>query len=282
MPSFNDIIETLSFFDEPLGVIDSIMSVPHCRAISEHRRVVLSGSGADEVFGGYESYIDIVSGGTATARCTSEELLAATGADFRERSHRDAELLFVPALRDRVREIDWGQDIAWLMDIATLDTRLDMKLMVELLLGMSHCASMFDTVGMMSSIEIRSPMLNHKIMQFAARLHPHHKVTPDGPYKTKRLLKQLAERHMPMEIVRRKKTGYALGFDPFAAIFGPWRTEIDALLHRREHPISEFINIDQMRRVLDRSALSDATEFDRRRTLKSIMLLAWVESRTQR
>jgi asparagine synthase (glutamine-hydrolysing) len=275
--SFRDLQEAMQELDEPLGVYDSVMSVFHCKAISEHRRVVLSGSGADEVFGGYDSYRVISSCDTARSQ-SSAALMRVIGTDFRARAAADAEALWVPDLQHMSRQIDWNDDIGWVLDIADVDNMLDAKLLVELLIGMSHCASMFDSAGMASSVEIRSPYLNHKVVEFAAALPPAEKVAAHGPYRTKNLLKRVAERYLPKSVVRRPKTGYSLGFNPIRMIRGPWRGEIDAILQRRASVLASMLDPNKARHTLTALDRPKSTEYEQRRALKLAMFLGWFDS----
>ena len=62
-----------------------------------------------------------------------------------------------------------------------------------------------DRMTMGNSLELRVPFLDHKLLEFAARLPPHYKVSGQA---TKRILKHAFRKHIPLEILRRKKAGF--------------------------------------------------------------------------
>jgi asparagine synthase (glutamine-hydrolysing) len=64
-----------------------------------------------------------------------------------------------------------------------------------------------DKTSMAASIEARVPLLDHKVVEFAASLPSHLKIRN---MTRKYLLKKLAERLLPNEIVHRKKQGFPI------------------------------------------------------------------------
>lgn len=60
---FQDMIEAMRPFDEPVSVYDSVYLLQHSQEISKTHRVVLTGNGADEAFGGYEGYLQYLRDG---------------------------------------------------------------------------------------------------------------------------------------------------------------------------------------------------------------------------
>ncbi len=62
-----------------------------------------------------------------------------------------------------------------------------------------------DKMTMAASLELRVPMLDHKLMEFATALPDHYRLNNgQGKY----LLKKLMEKHLPHEIIYRKKQGF--------------------------------------------------------------------------
>jgi asparagine synthase (glutamine-hydrolysing) len=64
-----------------------------------------------------------------------------------------------------------------------------------------------DRASMAYSLEARVPYLDYRLVEFAARLRPDLKIR-NG--QTKYLLKRVAERHLPPEIVHRPKRGFVV------------------------------------------------------------------------
>jgi len=78
-----------------------------------------------------------------------------------------------------------------------------------------------DIATMANSLEARSPFLDHKLIEFAASLPEELKLRGTG---TKRLLKKVAERLVPRDVIYRKKMG-------FGVPIGHWlRGEMNAFL----------------------------------------------------
>lgn len=66
-----------------------------------------------------------------------------------------------------------------------------------------------DKITMATSLELRVPFLDHKVMEFAAALPPEFKVKGR---ETKRALKRAFRGRVPDEILQRKKTGFPVPF----------------------------------------------------------------------
>jgi asparagine synthase (glutamine-hydrolysing) len=73
-----------------------------------------------------------------------------------------------------------------------------------------------DRMLMIHSIEGRVPFLENELMQFALNLGVQHKIHGNS---TKHLLKQVALRYLPPEIVNRQKLGFALPWDTYITRF---------------------------------------------------------------
>jgi len=82
-----------------------------------------------------------------------------------------------------------------------------------------------DIASMHCGLETRSPLLDHEVIEFCARLPLRHKVKDRvGKY----LLKKLAERYFPAEFVHRRKMGFGI---PLAAwLRGPLRKVMNETL----------------------------------------------------
>ena len=66
-----------------------------------------------------------------------------------------------------------------------------------------------DKITMATSLELRVPFLDHKVMEFAAALPPDFKV---NGHQTKRVLKRAFIGRVPKEILARRKTGFPVPF----------------------------------------------------------------------
>lgn len=79
-----------------------------------------------------------------------------------------------------------------------------------------------DKMTMAVSLELRVPLLDHRVLEFAARLPPNLKLRG---LETKHLLKKSLEAQVPQEIRRRKKAGFPVPFERWlsGASLGPVR-----------------------------------------------------------
>jgi asparagine synthase (glutamine-hydrolysing) len=85
-----------------------------------------------------------------------------------------------------------------------------------------------DKMTMAMSLELRVPLLDHRVLEFAARLPTRRKLRG---FETKHLLKSALEAQVPEEIRKRKKTGFPVPYERWLAeaSLGPIR---DLLLDR--------------------------------------------------
>ena len=83
-----------------------------------------------------------------------------------------------------------------------------------------------DKMGMKNSVEIRSPFLDLDVIEFALNLPPKRKFQL---MNGKHIVKKVAERYLPKEIIYRKKVGFPMPFsEKFRVSFneGPDRNYI--------------------------------------------------------
>ena len=67
-----------------------------------------------------------------------------------------------------------------------------------------------DKMTMATSVELRVPLLDFQILEFAASLPQHYKV---NGWQLKRVLKAALGQSVPHKILKRKKTGFPLPYD---------------------------------------------------------------------
>lgn len=202
--------------------------------------VALNGDGGDESFGGYERYAmfmamrrwDLVPASirdrvrtmvpplrtvpaaplTRKAHRAGELLLGGPEARYAEFmayfSARDKAALYTPEFLERTRGADsvellraaWGEVRATDDVDRLLGSDVAMYLPDDLLVKV-------DIATMASSLEARSPLLDHRLMEYAASLPVDLKVRAG---ETKYLLKKVAERLIPREVIYRPKMGFAV------------------------------------------------------------------------
>lgn len=238
-------------FDEPFGDHAALPTMALARYARETVKVVLTGEGSDEVWGGYDNYDKRI----REERYTS--MLAARGSPvpallrmlpervLRDRILKAATLplsrryttipnVFDSMLRrtyftegfrraTSVGLADYAETAfndcdspAYLDKLLNIDTRL--WLADDLLLKV-------DRATMAYSLEARVPYLDQPLVDWSAHLEPALKL--DGG-TAKLLVKRLAEKYLPRDIVYRSKQGFTMPLDRWMA--GELRTDIVAAL----------------------------------------------------
>jgi len=227
-------------YDEPFADPAALPTMLLSRLTRKHVTVVLTGEGADEVFAGYGNYRKRVSEERVTsvlgasfsplrplvralpARVRKERLLKAIGEPRARRYVTipqvfDAALsceLYTPAFLagQSSRMADYAERYYgecnspdYLDRIMYVDARLWLP---------DDLLTKVDRATMASSLEARVPYLDHRFFEFCARLDPRLKQHGrTGKY----LLKRLAEKLLPMDVVHRAKQGF---MPPLAEWFG--------------------------------------------------------------
>ena len=296
--------ELARLFDEPFADPSALPTYEVSRLARQHVTVALSGDGGDEVFAGYRRYRGYareaqlrrwlpeaacrsVLGPLARlypkadraprplrARATLEALAAdpiggylrsvAIVDDATRRRIRSSEL--ARALQgyraDRVlrRHAAAAPDRAAARDPIGLAQYLDLKTWLP-----GDILTKVDRASMAHGLEVRVPLLDHQLVEWAARLPTAHKVRGG---EGKRVLKQAAQRRVPRSVLERRKQGFDM---PVAAwLRGPMRERMrDALLGERLLDTGYF-HPAEVRALVD-DHLSGRT--DHARTLWALLML---------
>jgi asparagine synthase (glutamine-hydrolysing) len=244
--------------DLPLNFANSV----HIFAVSELARqsvkVVLTGEGADELFGGYPRYY-IPRLAAALDRLPGllrSPLLALAGRvpDHRirrlaasARASPDQRLLFnstsvdpalvAGVLRTRMADSDWKfrRDLI----ARTSDpSRLDFETYLLSILNRQ------DKMSMAASLESRVPFLDNEIIDLARSLPAEFKQTLRH---RKRVLKDVARRYLPAAIVDRRKSGFGVPLTQWFRSGGPTAELLDAVIGSPE--LADCLDAGQLRQV---------------------------------
>jgi asparagine synthase (glutamine-hydrolysing) len=212
--------------DEPLNFANSVQIFAISRLAREHVTVVLTGEGADELFGGYPRYHipDLVNRfrllpdpmGIAIARGTAQiggrrwqKLMSYLGQPVEEAIRRNAANLAQYWIQRLFPEGTAG--VSEYRDEALARTRGRSNVQRTLLLDQEcYLVSILnrqDKMSMAASIESRVPILDYRIVEFANRLPDSHRIRYG---QNKVVLKRVAERYLPKEVVYRRKSGFGV------------------------------------------------------------------------
>jgi asparagine synthase (glutamine-hydrolysing) len=237
-----DLPKLVSALDEPADPL-SICLLHLARLTARHVKVVLGGDGGDELFGGYDRYAgqgmidayravpapvrDLFARGvldrlpdqftfkSGTHKLRWLDLMARkTGADryaeslqyfwFNEGRRKE---LYTPAFRSRVSERTPAGHLLELFDRPNAAEAVDKMMYVDVMSRLPGQSLMIlDRATMAYSLESRSPFLDPRVAEFMARVPTSLKVRGRS---LRYMERRLGERHLPPEVLRRKKQGFA-------------------------------------------------------------------------
>jgi asparagine synthase (glutamine-hydrolysing) len=204
---------TIAAMSEPMVSHDNVGFFLLSREVKKHVRVVQSGQGADEIFGGYHWYPPLATG-NADVNDYAEAFFDRDHADFlravsKEYAGDDYSMAFV-----RSHFASAGANTA--VDRAL---RIDTQIMLA-----DDPVKRVDNMTMAWGLEARVPFLDHELVELAAKIPPEQKLKHEG----KGVLKDVARKVIPPEVIDRPK-----GYFPVPAlkyIEGPvWDMVNDAL-----------------------------------------------------
>ena len=189
LPTLDRAIAAMS---EPMVSHDCVAFYLLSEAVSKHSKVVQSGQGADEVFGGYHWYPKL-DGSNAPV----DDYMAA----FADRDPAE----HAATVRKRWRVDDASRALVaehfaqpGAVDAVDKALRLDTTVML-----VDDPVKRVDNMTMAFGLEARVPFLDHELVELAARIPPRHKLAGGG----KGVLKEAAREVIPTAVIDRPK-GY--------------------------------------------------------------------------
>ena len=276
---FKDFAEELPFlawiYDEPMGEPPGIPTYFMCREAKKHVSVMLCGEGADEQFGGYSKYMfDQLSAALDWMPSGVRHRLlrgVASGLPFEGRRLRSmAEILAISDLphrfaswyggfdtelqarvlsdtmRNEIGDGGLAQAFKGIVNACDSSSALDRFLYCDIHSRLvDDILVKGDRMSMGAGIEARVPFLDHKLVEFAARLPKHLKVSG---LRSKIVLKRLAERYLPQETIYRRKVGFTVPLTRWFA--GPWRGLINDVLLADRCLDRGYYNADVVRGIV--------------------------------
>ena len=285
---FNALPRLIWHEDEPLTWPSSVSLYFVSRLASQHVKVVLTGEGSDEIFGGYSRYrhyllnrrmagfygwlpaalrrwvrrqIHAAELLPASLRRKLKHTVLGRGSEFESLQLDNFYCAFTgQEQRELLRESRrWAppyesymaryEERAW----STLARMLyaDIKTyLVELLMKQ-------DQMSMACSIESRVPFLDHPLVEFATRVPDHLKIRNGaGKY----ILKRAADGLLPAEIIHRRKMGFPTPVEQW--LRAPRAAPLIGLLKEPGGLLAEYLDMAAVTRLLERhaSGKEDATD----------------------
>jgi asparagine synthase (glutamine-hydrolysing) len=229
----------VEIYDEPFYDASGIPTQLLSRAARRSVKVALAGDGGDELLGGYPRYWETM---RAEARWRSRPGLLRAGGSIAPAAARSVRRMpylaravnwtraLEPSPEERyfrlvgfldpweqrralgpdLKRVLDGYDHLWLLrrfhradhPPAAAVRYIDLKTYLT-----DDILTKVDRASMHHSLEIRPPLLDHRLVEFAFRLHPSLLLDGDGG---KQLLRHAMAEHLPREILERGKQGFSV------------------------------------------------------------------------
>jgi asparagine synthase (glutamine-hydrolysing) len=215
-------------FDQPFGDVSCLPTYFLCRAARERVTVALTGDGGDEGFAGYEDYQEglrlwgppalrrVLRRNTPTPRQRLQDiyyrLLGPAEGFARKGVHFNAahkRRFYAPRLEALIREnpglharrIAGRVEVSAKMDPVAIGQGMDLHTYLP-----DDILVKIDRMSMAVGLEARCPLLDHRVIEFAATLPLELRVDAQG--RGKRVLRHLLARHVPPALWDRPKSGF--------------------------------------------------------------------------
>jgi asparagine synthase (glutamine-hydrolysing) len=263
--------------DEPLADSSLVATWRLMELVKEAGlKCVLSGDGADESFAGYPTYFAHRLAGPATPfrsllrRATQHMQTSWEGVSKDYMARRFCEGLGLPfAQRHQLwmgawlpEEIGAGPaKAAQGTDLVSQAMYLDQRLYLA-----DGVLVKVDRASMAHGIEVRSPFMDHFIVELAANMSIGMKLRGRT---SKVVLKRAMAGHVPAETIKRKKQGFGTPVGPW--LRGPCRHMLDGL----PEALEDLVPPETMRRCIHEH--HDGIADHRRRLWSALMLKLWRE-----
>jgi asparagine synthase (glutamine-hydrolysing) len=271
----DDVPRILAQYGEPFYDSSAIPSWYVSRAASKHLRVILNGDGADELFGGYRRYVPFRQydfyAATSPVRALAKSLLAVLPPGHQKKSiynylYRLCSLasvggarLFLSATSDIFEGFEHnlaGEEADYLKHLESLCHQVNYTNLSGLrkMMWLDFDVTLFDDflvkmdiATMAHSLEGRSPLLGKELLEWVPTLPDKFKI--DGK-TTKFLLRKLAARYLPAELLNQPKRGFEVPLKDW--VNGPLATLINDSLRASGSYYPNVVMPEFVTQLLDR------------------------------
>ena len=185
--------DTIKAMSEPMVSHDNVGFFALSQEVAKHVKVVQSGQGADEIFGGYSWYPPLMD---------SNDPVGDYSRVFRDRDFEDYKKVVSPQYHtDRDESLGFIEEH---FARSGADRAVDKALRIDsTVMLVDDPVKRVDNMTMAWGLEARVPFLDHELVELAGRVPPEQKVRDGG----KGVLKDVARRVVPAEVIDRPK-GY--------------------------------------------------------------------------
>lgn len=279
-------------YGEPYADDSALPALALSRMARKHITVALGGDGGDELCCGYPTYRHARAASALSAlfhttqpSAATLRSLAAAPRPLREflaanlwpeakpllraepRQWAQKARLYTPEAAERLARVHADWYLPWLdRSFAHAANPVERMLYIDNATCLpDDLLVKMDIASMAASLEVRSPLLDHKLIELFATFPVPLKVRGR---ETKYLLKKMAERVLPHDVLYRRKQGFDLPIREWMA--GPMHGFVMDALASADPALSEYINLDAARDM----AREHARGANRKNMLWRLLMLA--------
>jgi asparagine synthase (glutamine-hydrolysing) len=267
---------TVYFMDEPIADPSAMPILDLCRFSKDYITVLLSGVGGDELFAGYKGYKESIY--STYLNYLPDYLWSSLidpfynlmpegtlGKNFAKRAREPIEDVFLGSsfhyggFSEAEKRKIYAEDFARLRSLSDSHevVRQTLKkipragrLHKMMYLDMKHWLAdshlvMMDKMSMANSIELRTPLLDHRLVEFAASLPENFKLSAT---KIKIVFKEAFKSEIPNLILRRRKRGFST---PLNSWIHTAKNEIIELLTEKNSALNELFDSNELKSIVE-------------------------------
>lgn len=270
-PSSSDSIEhIMDLFDEPFADSSAIPTFFVSKLAREHVKVVLSGDGGDELFGGYNTYQRLIKMRSLfLPYFIRKPLFRGLSAIMPERkkgkrflhtfSNKESEYyayfnnvyqgeqkkFYTSDIFNRIKENPIQQRKIDLINSSQSSDYISKMMELDILTYLpDDILTKVDRVSMANSLEARVPILDHKFFEVASMIPLKHKIVDN---RGKAVFRDAMKDELPGEIFNKKKTGFTV---PLHKWFASDLEEYVKSSIKADDPIYDYVNRKYINSIL--------------------------------
>jgi len=265
--------ELVDHYGEPFGDSSAIPTYYLSKMARKYVPVVLSGDGGDEAFGGYNTYIGWQSWLLFHKTPKWKKFLY----PFVSAVNRERYPKREPKIENWLRQINlisqkekrkiwrrefqislenpeniFGQESSKIENYSNVNKAqfLDIKTYLPY-----DILTKVDVASMMNSLEVRTPLVDKKIFEFAARIPEKFNFfkNPEGDFEGKMLLKKILMKDYSKSFLHRRKMGFGIPADKWFGSVENRNIDIYDRLVNKHSNISELFYPDQIEKMINNS-----------------------------
>jgi len=270
--------QIVKHYGEPYGDSSAIPTYYVSKIARKQVTMVLSGDGGDEIFGGYETYIEWMKFLERRSipiyrRAWKQKLFPVANYLFPKRYpiidqpefHVQNWMRFFVYFQPDVRHRLWRPEFESFQqkNIEIFDEEFNKCLKYERLAKAQYTdiktylpydiLTKVDVASMMNSLEVRPPLIDKEVAEFAATIPQHFKMEKgeNDSWTSKKILKQVAGKYYSPEFLNRKKMGFSM---PLVEWFSPNTdtfNEINSRLLNKNSKLTSYFEPSIVKEVLD-------------------------------